>query len=541
MSALSNSPYSPDLHGFVEFLEAEHPEHVIRIAKEVDPKFGVTGILARLEKDGRFPLVIFENIKGSTIPLVANMHADFERLRLGLGMDTGGVREFLVECAAREANPIAPEIVETGPVHEIVQIGDEVDVEELPICTYHEKDAGKYITAGLGVMRDPETGVNNVGIYRHMVHERNLLGVQLSETADGNVILKKYEKAGRACPIAIVIGHHPAFFLGSLSFTLLDTDELHIAGGMLQRPVQLVRCKTIPLEVPADAEIVIECEIPPELRRAEAPFGEFPGTYGPERMNPVLEIKAITRRKDPLYQNAFVGHSDNLMLSGLVRSTFIEETVKIACPTVTGVNVPRSGRHRFVCYIAIERMIEGEAKQAAMAAFVAFIVAWGYLLAGFIAFIAARGYTTPFPEVRLKRYMETRGADGGPWRRLCALPALWTGLLYDQGALDAAWDLVKDWTDEEREMLRAEAPRRALKTPFRDGTLGDLALEVLRISRAGLKARAMSDEFGDDECHFLNILDEIAESRRTPAEVKLEAYRERWGESVDPLYREFMY
>ncbi len=371
MSALSNSPYSPDLHGFVEFLEAEHPEHVIRIAKEVDPKFGVTGILARLEKDGRFPLVIFENIKGSTIPLVANMHADFERLRLGLGMDTGGVREFLVECAAREANPIAPEIVETGPVHEIVQIGDEVDVEELPICTYHEKDAGKYITAGLGVMRDPETGVNNVGIYRHMVHERNLLGVQLSETADGNVILKKYEKAGRACPIAIVIGHHPAFFLGSLSFTLLDTDELHIAGGMLQRPVQLVRCKTIPLEVPADAEIVIECEIPPELRRAEAPFGEFPGTYGPERMNPVLEIKAITRRKDPLYQNAFVGHSDNLMLSGLVRSTFIEETVKIACPTVTGVNVPRSGRHRFVCYIAIERMIEGEAKQAAMAAFVA--------------------------------------------------------------------------------------------------------------------------------------------------------------------------
>jgi 2,5-furandicarboxylate decarboxylase 1 len=371
MSALSNSPYSPDLHGFVEFLEAEHPEHVIRIAKEVDPKFGVTGILARLEKDGRFPLVIFDNIKGSTIPLVANMHADFERLRLGLGMDAGGVREFLVECAAREANPIAPEIVETGPVHEIVQIGDEVDVEELPICTYHEKDAGKYITAGLGVMRDPDTGVNNVGIYRHMVHERNLLGVQLSETADGNVILKKYEKAGRACPIAIVIGHHPAFFLGSLSFTPLDTDELHVAGGMLQRPVRLVRCKTIPLEVPADAEIVIECEIPPELRRPEAPFGEFPGTYGPERMNPVLEIKAITRRKDPLYQNAFVGHSDNLMLSGLIRSTFIEETVKIACPTVTGVNVPRSGRHRFVCYIAIERMIEGEAKQAAMAAFVA--------------------------------------------------------------------------------------------------------------------------------------------------------------------------
>ena len=140
---------------------------------------------------------------------------------------------------------------------------------------------------------------------------------------------------------------------------------------MLQRPVQLVRCKTIPLEVPADAEIVIECEIPPDRRRDEAPFGEYPGTYGPKRLNPVLEVKAITRRDKPLYQNAFVGHADNLLLSGLIRSVFIEDTVRIACPTVTAVSVPRSGRHRFVCYIAIKRMMEGEANQAAMAAFVA--------------------------------------------------------------------------------------------------------------------------------------------------------------------------
>ena len=371
MSDRSNAPYTADLRGFIEFLETEHPDHVIHISKEVDPKFGVTGILERLEKDDRFPLVIFDNIKGSDIPLVANMHASFERLRLALGMETGDIRAFLNECSAREAHPIAPEIVETGPVHDVVRIGDEVDLEELPLCTYHELDAGKYITAGLSVMRDPETGINNVGIYRHMLHERDLLGIQLSETADGNVILKKYEARGEPCPIAVVIGHHPAFFLGSLSLSSLDTDELHVAGGMLQRPVQLVRCKTIPLEVPADAEIVIECEIPPDRRRDEAPFGEYPGTYGPKRLNPVLEVKAITRRDKPLYQNAFVGHADNLLLSGLIRSVFIEDTVRIACPTVTAVSVPRSGRHRFVCYIAIKRMMEGEAKQAAMAAFVA--------------------------------------------------------------------------------------------------------------------------------------------------------------------------
>src|SRR5512147_2083060 len=101
---LTNSPYTPDLRGFIRYLEAEHPEHVVRIKKQVDPKFGVSGILERLEKDGRFPLVIFENVKGSTIPLVANMHAGFERLRLALGMESGGVKEFLKECGAREAH-----------------------------------------------------------------------------------------------------------------------------------------------------------------------------------------------------------------------------------------------------------------------------------------------------------------------------------------------------------------------------------------------------------------------------------------------------
>jgi 2,5-furandicarboxylate decarboxylase 1 len=371
MTAGSNQRYTPDLRGFLAYLEAEHPEHIVRVSAEVDPKFGVSGILERIERDGRFPVVIFENVKGSTIPLVANMHAHFDRLRLGLGMETGGIKEFLAECATRQAHPIDPVKVESAPVQEVVHLGASIDVEALPVCTYHELDAGKYITAGLAVMRDPETGIDNVGIYRHMVHDKNLLGVQLSETADGNVIWKKYEKLGKPCPIAIVIGHHPAFFIGSLAYSPLDANEFAIAGGMLQRPVPLVPCKTIPLDVPADAEIVIECEIRPVERRKEAPFGEYPGTYGPERMNPVLEIKAITHRRNPLYQNAFVGHADNLLLSGVIRTTFIEQTVKIACPTVRKVAIPRSGRFRFMCYIAIDTMMEGEAKLAAMAAFVA--------------------------------------------------------------------------------------------------------------------------------------------------------------------------
>ena len=135
-------------------------------------------------------------------------------------------------------------------------------------------DSGKFITAALGLMRDPDTGIDN-GIYRHQVHSKNELGVQLSKRPDGNVIWKKYEERGEPTPMALVIGHHPAFFLGSLSYTPIDSNELHVAGGILQRPVPLVPCKTIPLDVPADAEIVIECVIRPNERRAEAPFGEF--------------------------------------------------------------------------------------------------------------------------------------------------------------------------------------------------------------------------------------------------------------------------
>jgi glutamate--cysteine ligase len=149
--------------------------------------------------------------------------------------------------------------------------------------------------------------------------------------------------------------------------------------------------------------------------------------------------------------------------------------------------------------------------------------------------------TTAFPEVRLKHFLEMRGADGGPWRRICALPALWVGLLYDDAALDAAWNLCRDWSMDEREMLRNEAPRTALKTKFRNGTMQDLAKDVLAIASDGLKARATHDTFGEDEAHFLNALHEIAESGITPAEELLDAYENRWNGNIEPLFDEYAY
>jgi glutamate--cysteine ligase len=149
--------------------------------------------------------------------------------------------------------------------------------------------------------------------------------------------------------------------------------------------------------------------------------------------------------------------------------------------------------------------------------------------------------STVFPEVRLKRYLEMRGADGGPWRRLCALPALWVGLLYDELPLDAAYDLVKDWTLEEHEYLRREVPRQGLDLPFRARSLRDVALDMLAMAREGLRRRARLSGMGDDESHFLDTLFAIAGSGRTFADELLEQYSDRWAGDIDPIFREHAY
>jgi len=149
--------------------------------------------------------------------------------------------------------------------------------------------------------------------------------------------------------------------------------------------------------------------------------------------------------------------------------------------------------------------------------------------------------TTLFPEVRMKRFLEMRGADGGRWRRICALPALWTGLLYDSTALDAAWDLVKDWSAEERQALRNAVPKTALRTPFRRTTVLELARQVLAIAQAGLQRRAFTNAKGEDESIFLEPVAAILRNGLTPAEEILARYEGEWRRSTDPLFREYAF
>jgi glutamate--cysteine ligase len=149
--------------------------------------------------------------------------------------------------------------------------------------------------------------------------------------------------------------------------------------------------------------------------------------------------------------------------------------------------------------------------------------------------------STLFPEVRLKKFLEMRGADGGPWKSLCALPAFWVGLLYDGTALDAAWDLVKDWSLEEHQYLRDTVPTQALHTPFRGRTLNAVAVKAVEIAAAGLKARNRLDGQGDNESHFLALLRSRVEREKCPAEYLLDDFHGRWRDSIDPVFTECAY
>ena len=147
--------------------------------------------------------------------------------------------------------------------------------------------------------------------------------------------------------------------------------------------------------------------------------------------------------------------------------------------------------------------------------------------------------TTIFPEARIKSYLEVRGADGGTWRRICGLPALWAGIFYDDTALDAAWDLVKDWTAEERDTMRASVPKLAFRTPFRNTTVLELARRMLQIASHGLRARAMLDSAGSSEDGFLQPLSELVSRNQTRAEELLALYHDEWGGDLHRLFEAY--
>ena len=365
------------LQAFLARLEEEHPEWVVHVTKPVDPaRFQVTAVLQQLEQRGRFPLVVFDrplNLHGeiSPFPLVTNIYAARERCAVALGLRADqAYQELALEYARREALRIPPQLVPPGeaPVKNVVRTGGDADLRQFSIVRHHRMDAGPYIDMA-SVMRDPESGAYNVAFLRNQYKGPCKVGVHMSPRHNWQIV-RKHEEAGRPTPVAIVVSHHPAFYIGALNVSPFGEDDYALIGSIAGSPLRLTPSVTWGEDflVPADADIVIEGQIPPGVREVEGPFGEFPGTYGPQRVRWVVDVKAVTHRADATYQDIFVGHRDNWVLGSFPKEGSIFNRIKGVVPTVEAVHLPTSGVGRFHCYISIDKKVDGESKQAALIA-----------------------------------------------------------------------------------------------------------------------------------------------------------------------------
>jgi UbiD family decarboxylase len=183
-------------------------------------------------------------------------------------------------------------------------------------------------------------------------------------------IVRKNEERGLPTPVAIVVSHHPAFYIGALNVAPFGSDDYALVGAMFQRPLRLVESATWGKDflIPADAEIVIEGNVLPNVRETEGPFGEFPGTYGPQRVRWVVEVTALEYRRDAIFQNIFSGHPDTWVLGSFPKEGSLYNRIKGVVPGLQAVHLPTSGVGRFHCYISIDKKVDGESKQAALIA-----------------------------------------------------------------------------------------------------------------------------------------------------------------------------
>jgi 2,5-furandicarboxylate decarboxylase 1 len=337
-----------------------------RVSRPVDPRFGITAHGAWYDKKAEYPALLFTDVIDAELPCLTNLVATHERMALALGVDVETLTRSSVAGQGRAAHPPTP-IDGPAPVQEVVWRGAEADLGRLPIPTHNELDGGPFLTAAVGVTRDPDSGRLNAGIYRHHVYGRDRMGVWFFGSHDGGVIHRRYAERGQDTPIALVIGHHPAFLMGAVSRVPGIGGEYEAAGAYLGEPVRTVPALTSDLLVPADAEIVIEGRIKPDELAEEGPFAEWPGHYVGGGRKPVIEVDAITMRHDAIFQDIQASGREHRLMGALPRIASIHEAVAQKVPGLRAVNIPLHARMH--CYLSIRKQSDTEPTRAAFAAF----------------------------------------------------------------------------------------------------------------------------------------------------------------------------
>lgn len=303
------------------------------------------GAIQRVMFDRRGPALCFGAVRDAWCPLVTGVMGTVERYAYGIGCEPS-MRAIVNRVRQASETAIEPVVVDEGPCQENVLRDEAIDLFGLPVPKWHDLDGGRYLgTLGLVIIRDPETGIQNVGIHREQIVSRTSLS--LNATQQVGIILAKYQRIGRPMPVATVVGVDPNSLAATCVQAHLGVDELGIAGGLMGRPVELVRCVTQDLEAPAGAEFVFEGEVLPDAPLVdEGPFGEYAGYYGPATRAPEIKLTAVTHRNDPIFQGTLEGAPPNestmLRMPGNA-AALASYLARMKTPVVRDVNVTDMG------------------------------------------------------------------------------------------------------------------------------------------------------------------------------------------------------
>ena len=351
-----------DLPGYLDLIKRSRPDDLLVVSRELDPAYEITALVVKLEREARRrPVVICERVKGTSFPVLTNLHASRSRLAVAMG---AAPDEVLTTYLRAMDKPIPPRVVKSGPCKDVVLTGDRINLYDLPQILHHEGDAGAYLTSAISFAKDPSRETWNCAYNRLMIQGRDRTSIHLTLGKHLWEFQRIAESMGRPLPVAFAIGVHPAIALGALAIGSIDEDERAIMGALLGEPLELVKCETSDVLVPAHAELILEGEILPVGRVAEGPFGEFTGYSLGERPREIVRYTAITHRRDAMFQDITVAHLDHMLLSTIPMEANLYRAVRAMVPSVKTVRVPGP----FTCYVSIEQRLIGQAKNAILAA-----------------------------------------------------------------------------------------------------------------------------------------------------------------------------
>lgn len=341
----------------------EHRGILYRVKKEVDPRYELGAVIN--SKNGTQPF-LFEKIKGYQSAMAAGLGGDRDLVADSIGVETSELIPKLIDSIV---NPVPTTLKEIGPVQENLVTGDFDLADLFPIATYHEGDSGSYYVAGILVVKDLSGQKRYTSIRRMQYLGGNRTNILITSPE----LLEQYahfEKLEQPMEIAVMFGVVPAVVLSSqISTHLYHADKLNVAGALLGQSLDVVRCKTVDLEVLADAEIVFEGRMLPHEREMEGPFGELAGYYGFRSPQPIVEISAVTYRNNAINQTIFPSSYEERLPMAIVREAVLLSTVRQVVPGIKAVHIPMGGVARYHAVIQIEKKTEGDGKQAALAAF----------------------------------------------------------------------------------------------------------------------------------------------------------------------------